>query len=399
MHRLHPQRKGGVTHTNTANTTLRSQTNLQPQTPTPLNNGSHANSFSFRPSAIMHRPLPDSDLDDFEPLPDVADLFDDSSEEVTRLANKRKRDSGNSGKSGKSGKTCGSGSAMALAPTTTTTTIAKRTRVSAKADPTVAQTWQERHGKTNSGQAQNSFDDDDIDFTLDMLPHDDDHNTPSIAINMSSSALAADRSYSTMLDETVQQVDTILMGGGYDPCDLENNTQASLTLSQAPTGFHALLETRDEQQDHGHGSSNESLSNTLSGHDNKDEVRDLAGDEIRTEHPIQGTQDQLPAETTGEAALTDLPASAYSFTTPTSVNELEERLHGLSQLLCSTFKDIIVSVRGVENLWSSVKEATDVHFRALDMRDRRIQARKTEVQDAAASIQSHGPIDFSSTIL
>ncbi|KAG0036242.1 hypothetical protein BGZ82_004488 [Podila clonocystis] len=400
MQRLHPQRKGGVTNTNTANTSLRSQTNLPLQTPTPLNNGSHASPFSFRPGAIMRRPLPDSDLDDFEPLPDVADLFDDSPEEVAYLASKRQRDSGNSGKSGKAG--AGSGSAMALAPTiTTTTSIAKRARVSARADPTTAQTWQEPHGKTSSGQVQNRFDDDDIDFELDMLPHDD-HSIPATATNMSSSALAADRSYSTMLNETVQQVDTILMGGGYHPFDLEINTRDSSTLSQAPTGFHASLETRDEQLDPGHGSSDKSLSDTLRGHDNKDEVRDQAGDnarEIRIEHPIQGTEDQLPAEATGDAAPTDRPASAYSFTTPTSVNELKERLHGLSQLLCSTFEDIIVSVRGVEDLRSSVKEATDDHFRALDMRDGRIQARKAEVQDAAASIQSRGPIDFSSTIL
>lgn len=56
-------------------------------------------------------------------------------------------------------------------------------------------------------------------------------------------------------------------------------------------------------------------------------------------------------------------------------------------------------VRGVENLRSSVKETTDAHFQALDMRDGCIQARKAEVRMAATSIQSRGPVDFSSPIL
>ncbi|KAG0357816.1 hypothetical protein BG005_003075 [Podila minutissima] len=394
MHRLHPQRKSGVTNTNT--TSLQSQTNLPPQTPTPLNNGSHTSSFSFRPNAIMRRPLPDSDLDDFEPLPDVADLFDDPSEGVTRQASKRERDNGKSGKT-----SAGSGSTMALAPTTATTTT-KRARVSARTEPTAAQTWQELHGETNSGQAHYGFDDSDIDFELDMLSHDDDHHTSAIATKNSPSAQAADRSYSTMLNEAVQQVDDILMGGGYDPFDLGINTRASSALSQAPTGFHAPLETRGEQQERGNGGSNESLSDTLSGHDKEDEAeRDQTGDNARetgTEHPIQGAEDQSTEEATGEV-VHDPPAPVYSFTIPTSVNELEERLRGLSQLLCSTFDEIIVSVRGVEDLRSSVKEATDVHFRALDLRDGRIQARKVEVQAAATSIQSRGPVDFSSTTL
>ncbi|KAF9330358.1 hypothetical protein BG006_006699 [Podila minutissima] len=394
MHRLHPQRKSGVTNSNT--TSLRSQTNLPPQTPAPLNNGSHTSSFSFRPNAIMRRPLTDSDLDDFEPLPDVADLFDDPSEGVARQASKRERDGGKIGKT-----SAGSGSTMALAPTTATTT-AKRARVSARTETTAAQTWQELHGETNSGQAHYSFDDSGIDFELDMLSRDDDHHTPVIATKNSPPAQAADRSYSTILNEAVQQVDDILMGGGYDLFDLGNNTRASSAVSQAPTGFHAPLETRGEQQERGKGGSDESLSDTLSGHDKEDEaVKDQAGENARetgTEHPIQSAEDRSTEEATGEVVY-DPPAPVYSFTIPASVNELEERLRGLGQLLCSTFDEIIVSVRGVEDLRSFVKEATDVHFRALDLRDGRIQARKMEVQAAATSIQSRGLVDFSSTTL
>ncbi|KAF9310347.1 hypothetical protein BG003_008656 [Podila horticola] len=342
----------------------------------------------------MHTPLPNSDLDDFEPLPDVADLFDDLPEEIARQASKRERDNGKSGKT-----SAGSRSSMALAPTTATTT-AKRARVSTRTEPTAVQTLQELHGKSCSGQTHYSFDDDDIDFELDILSHDDDHHTPVIATNKSPSAQTADRSYSTMLNEAVRQVDHILRGSGGDPFDLGLNTRASPALSQTPTGFHALPETRDEQQEHWNGSSNESLSDTLSGHCKEDEpARDQACDnarEIGTEHLDQGTEEQPPGNVTGETSSTDPPAPAYSFMTPTSVNELEERLHGLSQLLCSTFDEIVVSVRGVEDLRSSIKEATDAHFLALDIRDGRIQARKAEVQAAATSIQSRGPVDFSS---
>ncbi|KAG0094719.1 hypothetical protein BGZ93_006876 [Podila epicladia] len=319
MHRIHPQRKGGVT-----NTTLQSQTDLPPQTPTPLNNGSHTGSFTFRPSNIMRRPLPDSDLDDFEPLPDVADLFDDPLEGVARQASKRERDSGLSGKT-----RAGSGSTMALTSTTVTTT-AKRARFSARNEPTAVQTWQERHDESTPSQTQYSFDDDDIDFGLDMLSRGDDHHTPAIAAN-NSPAQATDRSYSTMLNEAVQQVDDILMGGGYDPFDSGNSMRTSSALSQAPTGFHAPLETLGEQQEHGNGRSNECLSDALSGHNKEDDsVRDQTGDNAHgtgTEHPIQGTEDQLTDEATGEVAH-DPPAPVYSFTTPTSVNQLEERLRG-----------------------------------------------------------------------
>lgn len=63
------------------------------------------------------------------------------------------------------------------------------------------------------------------------------------------------------------------------------------------------------------------------------------------------------------------------------------------------FSFLSFGVRRVEDLWSSVKETTDAHFQALDMRDGRIQARKAEVRVAATSIQSRGPVDFSSTTL
>lgn len=326
MQRLHPLRRGGVTNTNTTNTTHQGQAPLPSQTSPPLHNGSHTSSFSFHPSTIMHTPLPNSDLDDFEPLPDVADLFDDLPEEIARQASKRERDNGKSGKT-----SAGSRSSMALAPTTATTT-AKRARVSTRTEPTAVQTLQELHGKSCSGQTHYSFDDDDIDFELDILSHDDDHHTPVIATNKSPSAQTADRSYSTMLNEAVRQVDHILRGSGGDPFDLGLNTRASPALSQTPTGFHALPETRDEQQEHWNGSSNESLSDTLSGHCKEDEpARDQACDnarEIGTEHLDQGTEEQPPGNVTGETSSTDPPAPAYSFMTPTSVNELEERLHG-----------------------------------------------------------------------
>lgn len=271
----------------------------------------------------MRRPLPDSDLDDFEPLPDVNGLFDDPPEGLARQATKRKRDSG------KCGKSVGSGSTMTQV-LTTATTAAKRARVSARTEPTTSQTWQENHGEISSGPAHPSFDDDDIDFELDMLSHDDDHHQQTLlAINKSASAQVADRSYSTMLSEAVQQVDDILINSVYDHYNLGNNSiRVSSALPQAPTGFLAALETRDEHQEHGHRSSNESLSNGLNSQDKEETVRDPAGGDSRqigTEQHDQGTEDQ----STNEATVTgDTPV--YSFTTPTSVGELEERLQGRS---------------------------------------------------------------------
>ncbi|KAF9385610.1 hypothetical protein CPB97_004662 [Podila verticillata] len=391
MLRLHPQRRGGVTN-NAANSTHQTHSSSP-------NGSSHTSSFSFRPNTNMRRPLPDSDLDDFEPLPDVNDLFDDPPEGLVRQATKWERDSG------KGGKSVGSGSTMAHA-LTTATTVAKRARVSARTEPTTSQTWQEHHGEIGSGPAHPSFDDDDIDFELDMLSHDDDHHQQTLlATNKSASAQPADRSYSTMLSEAVQQVDDILMNNIYDHYDPGNNsTRASSTLSQAPTGFPTPLNARDEHQKHGHGSNNKSLSDDLNDQDDEETVRDSAGDDSRqigTEQHNQGTEDQSTDEATVTRDLAPIEPSvpAYSFTTPTSVGELEERLRGTSQLLCSTFNEIVASVRRVEDLWSSVKETTDAHFQALDMRDGRIQARKAEVRVAATSIQSRGPVDFSSTTL
>ncbi|KAF9020247.1 hypothetical protein BGZ52_002726 [Haplosporangium bisporale] len=399
MLRLHPQRRGGATN-NAANPTHRSQTYLPHQTHSSSpNSSSHTSSFSFRPNTNMRRPLPDSDLDDFEPLPDVNDLFDDPPEGLVRQATKRERDSG------KSGKSVGSGSTMAHAPTTATT-VAKRARVSARIEPTTSQTWHEHHGEISSGPAHLSFDDDDIDFELDMLSHDDDHHQQApLVINKSASVQEADRSYSTMLSEAVQQVDGILMSSSYDPYDPGNNsTRASSTLSQGQTGFPKPLEARDEHQEHGHRSNNESLSDDLNDQDKEETVRDPVGGDSRqigTEQHDQGTEDRSADEAaaTGDQIPIGPSAPAYSFTTPTSVGDLEERLRETNQLLCSTFNEIVASVREVEDLRSSVKKTTDAHFQALDMRDGRIQARKAEVRVAATSIQSRGPVDFSSTNL